>query len=124
MNGILFNPVPSGDKSHDAADVAAEDSDLGRAKSILDIASDQLVVSHADDLKIIFASRFEVMFSSRGGAIEVILQSPRYLNADKQLFSHSITGFLLLVLEAGLTENPFAFDIADKAGWCDRPQDG
>lgn len=88
MNGILLNPVPPGDEAHDAADVAAENSDLGGAKSILHIASDELIVPHADDLKIILRSRFEVMLSSGRGAIQVCLQSPRYLNSDKQLLSH------------------------------------
>lgn len=88
MNRIFLDPVTARNESHDAADVAAETSDLGGAKSILDIASDDLVVSHADDLKIILRARFEVMLSPGRGAIQVSLQSSRYFYPDKQLLSH------------------------------------
>ena len=94
MNRILLDPVASGNESHDAADGSAENSNLGGAKPIFHVPSDDPVFSHADNLKRVRRTWVKEMLRPRRRAIQVILQSPRYFYADKQLLSHSTTGFL------------------------------
>ncbi len=100
MNRILLDPVASCHESHDAADGSAENSDFGGAKPIFHIPSDDSVFSHADDLKMVHRARFKEMLHPWSRAIQVILQSPRYFYADKQLLSHFDHRLSPLILDA------------------------
>ncbi len=83
MNRILLDSVASCNESYDAADGSAENSDLGGAKPIVHVPSDDPVFSHADDLKIVRRPWFKEVLHPGSRAIQVILQSPRYFYPDK-----------------------------------------
>lgn len=74
MDGIFLYAMAASDQFYDAADIAADVIDPGRRKSVLDVPADQLFLSQADNLKIIYIIRLEVMLSSWGGAVQFSLQ--------------------------------------------------
>jgi hypothetical protein len=70
---VFFDAAAARDQFNDAADITADIPDIGSRKSILEIPTDELLIPEADDLKIIVAVPFEVLFRSRSRTVQFVL---------------------------------------------------
>ena len=85
MHLILLDSAPTGNQFNNTANVAAHVRNPRGGVAAFNVAADEFLLAHVDDLKIFFVlAAFEVMFRSRCRAIEVVLQCSGYFDPDEQ----------------------------------------
>ena len=79
MDRISSHGMPACNQFYDAADIAANISDVGDGKTVLHVSPDQLLITHIDNLEKLPIVAFEVTFSSGSRAVQLILQGVEIL---------------------------------------------
>jgi len=74
VDGIVPYLMSACNQFYDAADVAADITNVGDGKPILHVPSNQLLVIHADNLKKLPIITFEVALGPGSRAVQLILQ--------------------------------------------------
>src|SRR5215204_1707299 len=85
MHLILLDSAPTGNQFNDTANVSANVRNSRGGVAAFNVAADEFVFAHVDDLKIFFVlAAFEVMLRSRCRAIQVVFQCPGDFDPDEQ----------------------------------------
>ena len=87
VNGVVAEPVPARNQTHNATDVAIDVTDIADGKTVLHKSSNNPILSQGHDLKIFCIVSFEVSLGPGGRVVQLRLEFGRNLDANKELLT-------------------------------------
>ena len=84
MDRAFVDGVAACDQIDNATDVPADITDMADRKTVLQEPANKFVLPQSYDLEIFRVIFFEVTFGARGWAIQLSLELPLNLNANKK----------------------------------------